>query len=198
MTEEEAFPEIEAIKTLLKVLGPLKPDERQNVLDFVFKKLGIQHGGLSSSQSRSSVDEFFQRRADAATSIDQAQEARSHSPGSRAPDRASSANQNIRSLKEQKEPRTATEMVALVAYYLEHVAPDSERRNFIETNDIKKYFKQALFKLPSAPPHVTLGHAKNAGYLSSTGARGQFKLTPVGYNLVVHKMPLSRRPRAKE
>ena len=56
---EEAFPEVEAIRTLLTVLGPLKPDERQNVLDFVFRKLGMQQTVQSSSQNRPSVDDFF-------------------------------------------------------------------------------------------------------------------------------------------
>ena len=80
-------------------------------------------------------------------------------------------------------------MVALIAYYLEHVAPATEKRNHIESDDIELFFKQALFKLPSAPPSVTLTHAKNAGYLNATSNRGQYKLTPVGYNLVAHKMP---------
>jgi len=38
---------------------------------------------------------------------------------------------------------------------------------------------------------MTLVHAKNAGYLDSSGP-GSYKLNPVGYNLVAHAMPLTK------
>jgi hypothetical protein len=47
-------------------------------------------------------------------------------------------------------------------------------------------FKSAVFKLP-ADASFTLVNAKNAGYLDSIGG-GQYKLNPVGYNLVAHRM----------
>lgn len=85
-------------------------------------------------------------------------------------------------------------MVALVAYYLEHLAQPPERREFITGHDIQPYFKQAGFRFPEAPPAVTLGHAKNAGYLNALD-RGRFRLNPVGYNLVEHKLPMEKDPR---
>ncbi len=95
---------------------------------------------------------------------------------------------DIRSLKAQKNPRSANEMAALVAFYLSEIAPESERKNFVENSDILRYFKQAGFRLPERP-QITLTHAKNAGYLDSAGSRGQYRLNPVGYNLIVHGLP---------
>jgi hypothetical protein len=79
-------------------------------------------------------------------------------------------------------------MVAVLAYYLAHLAPAHERRDHIVPDDIKKYFPQANFELPTGSPGVTLVNAKNAGYLDGTGA-GKYRLNPVGHNLVTHKLP---------
>jgi hypothetical protein len=54
-------------------------------------------------------------------------------------------------------------MVAIIAYYLANFAPPNERRDYIVAEDIKKYFVQANYELPTAPPRMTLVNAKNAG-----------------------------------
>jgi hypothetical protein len=79
-------------------------------------------------------------------------------------------------------------MVAVLAYYLANLAPPHERRDYIVPDDIKKYFPQANFELPTGSPNVTLVNAKNAGYLDGIGA-GKYRLNPVGHNLVTHKLP---------
>lgn len=94
---------------------------------------------------------------------------------------------DIRSLKEQKQPKSAREMACIVAFYLQEVAPEPERKETISTADLEKYFKQAQFKLPSDIGQI-LKDAKASGYFDSP-ARGSYKLNAVGYNLVVHKLP---------
>jgi len=81
-------------------------------------------------------------------------------------------------------------MAALVAYYLSEVTEDEgERKDFVDTMDIEKYFKQAGFRLPKSPAQ-TLPNAAAAGYFDSSG-RGHYRLNAVGYNLVVHGLPRS-------
>jgi hypothetical protein len=177
-------PEVEAIPILLATLEPLPAEQRVRVLNFVLDKLNIrlQTGGTSDQPSSSASD----LAVALGTQVDVSSPAKTHSA-------------DMRSLKHEKKPRTASEMVALIAYYLEHLAPQAERRDFITAEDVRPYFKQAQFELPSAPPGVTLGHAKNAGYLTA-GARGQYRLNPVGYNLVAHKLPadgIESRPAKK-
>jgi hypothetical protein len=94
---------------------------------------------------------------------------------------------DIRALKEQKRPSSAIEMAAMVAYYLSELVPEQERQKTVSLEDVKKYFKQALFPLPGKPQFL-LTNAKNAGYFDSVGG-GKFQLNPVGYNLVVHNLP---------
>ena len=165
-------PEVEAIKTLLKVLTPLESDARANVLDFVFRKLGISPVTSNSDTSRSG--------GSAEAHIETTLLAPKHLVVTQATD--------IRSLREEKQPKTASQMAALVAYYLKNLAPDDERRDFITPGDVTRYFNQARFELPISPPSVTLLHAKNAGFLNQLD-RGRYKLNPVGYNLVAYKLP---------
>lgn len=97
------------------------------------------------------------------------------------------ASQDIRSLKEVKQPSTALEMACIVAYYLDSLAPPNERASDITKGDLEKYFKQASYRLPKRIEQVLID-AKAAGYLDSV-SRGRYKLNPVGHNLVVHNLP---------
>jgi hypothetical protein len=97
---------------------------------------------------------------------------------------------DIRSLKDEKSPDSAKQMACLVAYYLQEVVPEDERKDAISSKDIEKYFKQAGFRLPKKVEQV-LVDAKRSGYFESA-ARGEYKLNAVGYNLVAHGMPTKK------
>jgi hypothetical protein len=173
----EVDPEITALTTLIKILEPLENEQRLRVLNFVFHKLNIrmpepvghvQGVGLDSELAAALGTELEEKSHQASSSV---------------------AATDIRTLKDAKRPRTASEMTALVAFYLEHVAVGTEKRNFITGEDIKPYFNQAGFPLPTGPTSMTLTNAKNAGYLNARD-RGQYQLNPVGYNLIAYKLPV--------
>ena len=94
---------------------------------------------------------------------------------------------DIRTLKEEKQPKSARQMACIVAYYLLEHAPEGERKDMITTADVEKYFKQAGFKLPSKLEQLLID-SKGSGYFESP-SRGFYKLTRVGYNLVTHSLP---------
>lgn len=102
---------------------------------------------------------------------------------------------DICSLKERKSPSSAREMACIVAYYLQNLAPENERKEAIAKADLDKYFKQAGYPLPKAMDQL-LKDAKGAGYFDSA-AHGSYKLNPVGYNLVVHGLPRGSKTQAK-
>lgn len=108
-------------------------------------------------------------------------------PGAPAHAVSSSGPQDIRSLKDNKQPGNALEMAALVAFYLQSVAPATDQKQEIQSTDLEKYFKQAGYHLPSRIAQVLID-AKGAGYFDAV-SRGTYKLNPVGYNLVVHSLP---------
>jgi hypothetical protein len=81
-------------------------------------------------------------------------------------------------------------MACLVAYYLQDVAPESERKATISVADLEKFFKQAGYQLPKRLEQL-LVNAKSGGYFESVG-KGSYRLTAVGYNLVVHSLPANK------
>ena len=81
-------------------------------------------------------------------------------------------------------------MACIVAFYLSNHAPENEKMDSISKTEIENYFKQAKFPLPKAIQQV-LVDAKSSGYFDSA-ERGKYKLNPVGYNLVAHKLPRSK------
>ena len=99
---------------------------------------------------------------------------------------------DIRSLKEQKLPSNSSEMACIVAYYLQYVVPEPEKKAEVSKDEMEKYFPQADFPIPKRPEQI-LVDAKAAGYFESAG-RGLYKLNAVGHNLVVHALPRSRKP----
>ncbi|HEY2975957.1 MAG TPA: hypothetical protein VGJ48_25815 [Pyrinomonadaceae bacterium] len=104
-------------------------------------------------------------------------------------------SRDIKELKAQKNPYSANEMAAVVAFYLSEIAVGDERKTEVDLEDMVKYFKQAIFPLPKKP-QMLMTNAKNAGYFDSA-ERGKFKLNPVGYNLVAHNLPRSVSGAAK-
>lgn len=160
--------EIEAIRVILNALEPLDAVARESVLDYVFKRLGIQRETAPPTPPT-----------------------QPHTPAT--PQQpvltqpAASPHQHIKDYKEEKQPRSAIEMAAIVAYYLENLAPETERKQTVSVADLDTYFKIAEFK-PPAKQQFTLVNAKNAGYFDSVGG-GEYKLNAVGHNLVVHSMP---------
>jgi len=167
--------EIQAIKAVLTALEPLPEPARHSVLDYVLKRLNI-----TLAEQR----------------VVPSQAARPGSAPSGHPGVASRAGPStppgpssfhIEELKNEKKPRSANEMAALVAYYLGNIAPADQRKNTINTQDIETYFKIAKFPLPEQI-RVTLQNARNAGYFDSAG-EGEYRLNAVGHNLVVHNMP---------
>ncbi|HSE47596.1 MAG TPA: hypothetical protein VLA96_00140 [Terriglobales bacterium] len=163
------------MNVIVAALAPLQEEQRLRALDYVLKRFGTV--GLPPSTPAPAP--FQPAASPAATQL---------TPGV-------PAVLDIRTLKETKRPRSANEMAALVAYYLSEIAPAADRKETINASDIERYFKSANFALPGHA-RFTLSNAKNAGYLDSAGT-GQYKLNPVGYNLVVHRMGVGEGAKAK-
>lgn len=157
--------ELQAMSSIIKLLKPLNATERSRVLEYVLKRLEM---ATLSAPSVSSVS-VGESKAVEPTNISRF------------------AVKDIRSFTAEKQPRTANEMVAVVGYYLSELAPEAERTEKINTELVKRYFKMAAFPLPSVLRNM-LHNAAAAGYLENI-SHGEYRLNPVGYNLVVHRLP---------
>jgi hypothetical protein len=163
-------------------LEPFAADARLRILQYATQHLGISAGEAtrlnpSSPENAESLNAGIQSPA---------------SPRSKVVD--------IRTFKDEKQPKTDIQMAAIVAYYLAELVPAEDRKDAITPDDISKYFKQAGHPLPRKP-RFTLVNARTAGYFESAGG-GAYKLNPVGHNLIAHGLPKSgdydvSRPRKK-
>jgi polyphosphate kinase 2 (PPK2 family) len=168
-------PEVQAIHEILNALQPLDAAGKGHVIDYILVRLGRQIGGSGSSGAPSGSMPSL--------------------PVPIAPDRTPTAglpHTDIKSLREEKQPTSFNEMAALVAFYLKEIATGDEHSETVNTSHIEKYFRQAGYRLPDRAI-MALVNARQAGYLDPTGEAGVYKLNPVGYNLVAHSMPTSRR-----
>lgn len=152
----------QAIDAVIAVLEPLEEKERETVLTATCAHLGVTSGSVGSKEAQ-----------------------RSHGDG-KGSGGIGSPIVDIRTLKTQKQPKSAQQMACLVAYYLQESAPAEDRKQTVTTSDLEKYFKQAGFKLPAKLGQVLID-GKLQGYFDSAG-RGEYKLNAVGYNLVAHGM----------
>jgi hypothetical protein len=172
--QEEGDAELKAINTIVSALNSLYQDQRNRAIEYVLRRFGVPSQGLVEART---LSPSTATNAPVLASLATRPEIRPQEPGE---------VKDIRTLKETKNPKSASEMAALVAYYLSEIAPSGDRKDAINKTDIERQFKSAGFRLP-ADASFTLVNARNAGYLDSAGG-GNYKLNPVGYNLVVHRM----------
>jgi len=125
--------ELAAIRAILNALDGLDGESIQRVLDYVFGRLSIAPSRVAIPGTTTSL---------------------SATPASPAEFRHSRTQISIRDLKDEKQPESANQMAALVAYYLSEVASENERKDSINASDLEKYFKQAGFKLPNKIPQT--------------------------------------------
>ncbi|MEX2165313.1 MAG: hypothetical protein WD823_13870 [Sulfuricaulis sp.] len=168
MTGSESDSELQAIQAVIAALTPLNNDARSRVIDYVFKRLNLSTTPANAVISPTQI----------VTPV----------PGDSQSRPALPRYHDIHSFTQAKQPKSANEMAAIVAFYLSELAPTEERKNTINATDIQKYFKQARFRPFPRVHGQTLGNAATAGYLDSA-SRGEYKLNPVGYNLVAYTLP---------
>jgi hypothetical protein len=170
MLDESEDDVVKAISILMSVLKPLDQDARIHVLEFVLKRLGIS---LTADPALPS------NRPDTPNLSPAPPNLAAH---------VLPLTVDIRTFAAEKNPKTLSQKIAVIGYYLAHLAPTPERRDYVVADDIKPCFIEAGFELPTSSANTALINAKNAGYLSALD-RGKYKLTAVGHNLVAHKLP---------
>ncbi len=165
-----------AIDEIIAALEPLSDSARVTAIGAACDHLAIPYSNAADSR----------RAATAAATMDELPAAAASLPRGAT---------DVRSLKEEKNPANAVEMAALLAYYLQRLAPASERKPQISAADVYKYFVQANFPLPKRSDQL-LVNAKAAGYFDSA-TRGTYRLNPVGHNLIAHSLPRTGATSAK-
>jgi hypothetical protein len=163
----------QAIDQIIDALNPLSPEARLTAVEAACSHLDVKTGSVHTSSLTADPSMSTQTPAHLAT---------------RSVAGASPPATDIRTLRNQKQPKSARQMACVVAYYLRELAPETDRSEIVTVKDLEKYFKQAHFKLPKTIGQV-LPDAKSAGYFETAPGKGAYALNAVGYNLVAHNLP---------
>jgi len=168
MTSGTKPDDLDAVKEIVDILGAFEESEKQRILRWVVEKLSlslapIDQAGIASTK-------YFQP-------------ADSHMGSVASP----TSHTDIRSFVEHKSPSSDVQFATTVAYYHRFVAPPSERKETINSDDLIQAFRAANRRRPNQP-RFTLNNAHNAGLLDRK-ADGNFAINAVGENLVAMTLP---------
>ncbi len=94
---------------------------------------------------------------------------------------------DIKTFIESKNPKSDNHFAATVAYYYQFEAPETERRESINKNDLVNATRLANWDRIKRPDQ-TLVNCTKAGLLDNID-RGQYRLNSVGENLVAMILP---------
>lgn len=103
-----------------------------------------------------------------------------------------SSIKDIRQFFKEKSPANDIEGAAVVAYYFQYLAQADEKSDTINSEKLERGFHLAQHPKPKVIGQ-TLRNTKKAGYLDSATESGEYRLNPVGYNLVVHTLGSGER-----
>jgi len=162
----------QAIDQVITALGAFKAADQQTILRAVYAHLNISAPAEAAPAGR--------------THEEPAREDRVAAFPSRAGE-GEYAGMDIKTFKELKNPSSARQMACVVAYYLAEIATGDERKEVVTIHDVEKYFKQGRYALPTKLEQLLID-CRGAGYFEIQ-ARGEYKLTRVGHNLVAHQLP---------
>lgn len=94
---------------------------------------------------------------------------------------------DIKTFTALKEPKSDQQFAAVVAYYYQFEAAQSDRKDSVDASTMKDAARQAGRKQVSNWG-ITLDNARRAGYLDKA-ERGAYRLNAVGENLVAITLP---------
>jgi hypothetical protein len=161
----------QAIDQVIVALEAFKTGDQQTILKAVYAHLNISGPAEAAPAGRTREGSPPEDRAAAPSRTGEAEY----------------SGMDIKTFKELKNPSSARQMACVVAYYLAEIATGDDRKGVVTTGDIEKYFKQGRFQLPTKLEQLLID-CRHAGYFE-TPARGEYKLTRVGHNLVAHQLP---------
>lgn len=173
---EHSEDDLDAVRRIAAALLPFSPDDQRRILRWVQEKIGL--GETTALPPRSGGD---------VTVV---------SLGSKA-----ERPRGVRAFMDEKQPSSANQFAAAVAYYLAFEATGDERKEEISASDLQEAARLSG-RRRLVNPNLTLHNASRLGYLDKGRGRGAFRINTVGENLVAMAMPGSglkhgERPRTR-
>ena len=171
--------DLEAVRILTETLEPFEKKDRERIVRWALEKLGTPV---------STLKEISPPLPSSPPPSDNSQET---------PIQPERGKTDIKSFVNSKNPGSAVQLAAVVAYYYHFEAPPELRKESINKEDLVVATREAGRRRQQRPEQV-LVNAYHAGFLERTGESGQYKLNPVGENLVAMTLPETKGDGAKK
>lgn len=164
---EKALDDLDAVRALVETLGPFESQDQERIIRWTREKLGLQipTQGASSEPAGTTSEERADRDG-----------------------KAAQQRTDIKTFVATKAPATENQFAATVAYYYMFVAPEAERKESIDKDDLLEACRLANRNRLKNPAQ-TLVNARNVGLLDKSGERGRYSINTVGENLVAMTLP---------
>jgi len=156
--------DLDALRTIITALDPFDESERERIMRWASEKLGIKNFTPAATQGAPL----------AANTLN-------------IPPATPGGIKDIKSFLTEKNPTSANQLVAAVAYYYKFEAPVAERKNSITKEDLLDACRKATLERPKAP-NVVMVNAAKYGLVDNVGT-GAYEINAVGENLVAVSMP---------
>jgi hypothetical protein len=156
--------DLAAIKTICDALEPFDESERERIIRWASERLGIKNvpATVQTQQAFTSPT---------------AGQSPATQPGVK----------DIKTFLTEKNPTSANQLVAAVAYYHKFEAPITERKNAINADDILEACRKGGRERPKHTNQI-LVNASAFGLVDKVGT-GSYEINSVGENLVAVSMP---------
>lgn len=153
--------DLDALRTIVTALEPFDETERERIMRWAGEKLGVKN---------------FVPAVTPPTSTN-----------TNNPPAGQGGAKDIKSFLTEKNPTSANQLVAAVAYYFKFEASVAERKNSITKEDLLDACRKATIARPKAP-NVVMVNAAKYGLVDNVGT-GAYEINAVGENLVAVSMP---------
>jgi hypothetical protein len=167
--------DLEAVRAVVDAIKDFRSDDQQRILRWVAEKVGLLRPFDDAEYARSRIA---------------APPAKNEHPTLRPPplDPVGGAVTDIKMFIAAKRPRSGVQFAATVAYYYRFEAPQAERKDTIDKDDLQDV-TQRLGRKPLPSPRTTLNNALKLGLLERGPEKATFSLSSLGENLVAKIMP---------
>jgi hypothetical protein len=164
--------DLDAVRTVVEAIKDFKSDEQQRIFRWVAEKLGLPQPFGPSVHTPPAAP----AAAGATPPV-----APHHQP-------PAPAGIDIKSFIANKKPRSDVQFAAAVAYYYRFEAPQAERKDAINKDDLQEAARKAN-RDRFANPLKTLQNAHQLGMLDKGSEKATFTINSVGENLVAMTLP---------
>jgi len=172
--------DLAAIKTICDALEPFDEGERERILRWASERLGLKGMVPAPPQTQQGAPP----------------------PNSGQPVVTHQGSKDIKTFLDEKNPNSANQLVAAVAYYFKFEAPVAEKKTSITADDVMEACRKGNRERPKHPNQILI-NASAFGLIDKVGT-GTYEINSVGENLVAVSMPTSghgnsgsRKPPAK-